>query len=243
MFKTNRERQRERWETFGGFRLTALGVGRSGFKHKEHQDHKAPRRPFKAAANIDQMRHVIEKSLREADELLAAFRSKPENVSKLEQIGKLILATFDDKGKILACGNGGSMADAMHFCEEWSGRFRADREPYPAIALSDPTHMSCVANDYGYEHVFSRQVRGLASKNDLLLVLSTSGNSPSIVEAAKAARDKKVQVIGFLGKDGGEALPLCDLALIAPGKTSDRIQEIHMLCLHIIIEAVESQLL
>ncbi len=188
------------------------------------------------------MRKVIENSLKEADELLHIFRTNSENIAKLEKISDEVLAVFRKGGKILACGNGGSMADAMHFCEEWSGRFRADRDPYPAIALSDPTHMSCVANDYGFEHVFSRQVRGLGNEGDLLLALSTSGNSPSIIEAARAAREKKVKVIGFLGKDGGALLPLCDWSFIAPGKTSDRIQEIHMLCLHIIIEAVESQL-
>ena len=193
-------------------------------------------------ANIEQMRKVIENSLKDADELLHAFRTNSENISKVEQMSDEVLAVFRKGGKILACGNGGSMADAMHFCEEWSGRFRADRAPYPAIALSDPTHMSCVANDYGFEHVFSRQVRGLGNEGDLLVALSTSGNSASIVEAAKAARERKVKVIGFLGKDGGAVLPLCDLSLIAPGETSDRIQEIHMLCLHIIIEAVESQL-
>lgn len=187
------------------------------------------------------MRSVIENSLRDADELLHSFRTDPRMVSAVEGIAQAVLETFHGGGKILACGNGGSMADAMHFCEEWSGRFRADRDPYPAIALSDPTHMSCVANDYGYEHVFSRQVRGLCSAGDLLLVLSTSGDSPSIVEAAKAAREKAVKVVGFLGKGGGAVLPLCDLSLLAPGKTSDRIQELHMLCLHIVIEAVETK--
>jgi D-sedoheptulose 7-phosphate isomerase len=188
------------------------------------------------------MRSVIESSLREADDLLSAFRSEPSNIEKVEQIANHVVGAFRSGHKILACGNGGSMADAMHFCEEWSGRFRADREPYPAIALSDPTHMSCVANDYGFEHVFSRQVRALGQEGDVLLALTTSGNSPSIVEAAKAAKERRVKVVGFLGKGGGDVLPVCDLALIAPGATSDRIQEIHMLCLHIIIEAAEGAL-
>lgn len=188
------------------------------------------------------MKSLIESSLQEADELLHAFRTNPDNLATLTHIANLVLQTFQTGHKILACGNGGSMADAMHFCEEWSGRFRADRDPYPAIALSDPTHMSCVANDYGYEHVFSRQVRALGQSGDALLVLTTSGKSPSINLAAKEAKEKGMKVIGFLGKGGGETLQHCDLALLAPGQTSDRIQEIHMLCLHIIIEAVESQL-
>jgi len=188
------------------------------------------------------MRSVIEKSLREADELLHAFRTNPNMVDAVERTADLVLATFKAEGKILACGNGGSMADAMHFCEEWSGRFREDRDPYPAIALSDPTHLTCVANDYGFEHVFSRQVRALGQPNDMLLVLTTSGNSPSILEAARSAKDRKMKVVGFLGKGGGEVLSLCDVSLVAPGATSDRIQELHMLCLHIIIEAVEAEM-
>ena len=125
------------------------------------------------------MRDIIESSLRDADQLLHAFRTDAFAVEKLAQISAAVQETFARGGKILACGNGGSMADAMHFCEEWSGRFRKDRDPYAAIALSDPTHMSCVANDYGYEHVFSRQVRALGAAGDMLLLLSTSGNSPS----------------------------------------------------------------
>src|SRR5579885_1848624 len=188
------------------------------------------------------MRSIIETSLREADELLHQFRTIPKNLDLVSEIAQAILSAFRSGNKVLACGNGGSMADAMHFCEEWSGRFRADRDPYPAIALSDPTHMSCVANDYGYEHVFSRQVRGLGKSGDVFLLLSTSGNSPSITLAAKAAKDHGLKVIGFLGKGGGEVLPMCDLAVVAPGKTSDRIQEIHMLCLHAVIEAIEAEL-
>lgn len=188
------------------------------------------------------MRSIIEKSLREADELLHAFRTTPNMVDAVEKTADAFLEAFQTGHKVLACGNGGSMADAMHFCEEWSGRFRADRQPYPAIALSDPTHMSCVANDYGYQHVFSRQVQALGAPGDILLVLTTSGQSPSIVEAAKTGRDKGLQVIGFLGQSGGPTLPLCHISLLAPGPTSDRIQELHMLCLHIVIEAVESKL-
>lgn len=188
------------------------------------------------------MRAIIERSLEEADLLLRQFRADPAMVDAVERTADLVLSTFRSGGKVLACGNGGSMADAMHFCEEWSGRFRADREPYAAIALSDPTHMSCVANDYGFEHVFSRQVRGLGVAGDALLALSTSGGSPNILEAVRAARKKDIRVIGFLGKGGGEVLSLCDVALVAPGKTSDRIQELHMLCLHIVIEAVEKAL-
>jgi D-sedoheptulose 7-phosphate isomerase len=134
------------------------------------------------------------------------------------------------------------MCDAMHFAEEWSGRFRHDRPPYAAIALSDPAHMSCVANDYGFEHVFSRQVEALGRKGDVLVLLSTSGKSPNIVLAAETAKRVGVSVIGLLGKGGGEVRPLCDVVIHAPGETSDRIQELHMLALHVLIEMVEAEL-
>lgn len=188
------------------------------------------------------MRNVIEKSYRDADELLHGFRTDTRMIDTVEKISRCVLDAFRSGKKVLACGNGGSLADAMHFCEEWSGRFREDRIPYPAIALSDPTHMSCVANDYGFEHVFSRQVRALGSAGDILLALSTSGDSPSILEAILAAKEREMMVVGLLGKGGGKARSLCDVALVAPGLTSDRIQELHMLSLHIIIEVVEQDL-
>ena len=196
----------------------------------------------KHRVRFPQMRSVIEKSLREADELLHLFRTDPRMIDGVEKAAAFVLAAFRGGFKVLACGNGGSMADAMHFCEEWSGRFRNDRDPYPAIALSDPTHMSCVANDYGYDQVFARQVKALGAKGDVLLALSTSGQSASILEAAKAARSRGVRVVGFLGKGGGEMLSLCDVGIVFPGHTSDRIQEIQMLCLHAVIEAVEAEL-
>lgn len=134
------------------------------------------------------------------------------------------------------------MCDAMHFAEEFSGRFRVDREPYPAIALSDPAHLTCVANDYGFDHVFSRQIDALAHEGDVLVLLSTSGNSPNIVLAAEAARRRKAVVLGCLGRGGGAVKGLCDIVLHAPGEGSDRIQELHMMALHAIIEAVEMEM-
>jgi D-sedoheptulose 7-phosphate isomerase len=188
------------------------------------------------------VRALIEKSFADAEDMLRHFVSNRNTVDGLEAVANLIIGAFNEGAKILTCGNGGSMCDAMHFAEEWSGRFRHDRPPYAAIALSDPSHMSCVANDYGFEHVFSRQVEALARKGDILLLLSTSGNSPSIVKAAEAAKKSGITVVGFLGKGGGEVRELCDIVLHAPGETSDRIQELHMLALHILIEAVEAQL-
>jgi D-sedoheptulose 7-phosphate isomerase len=133
------------------------------------------------------------------------------------------------------------MADAMHVAEEFSGRFRMDRRPYGAIALSDPAHLTCVANDYGYDFVFSRQVDGLGRRGDALLVMSTSGESQNLVKAAEAARAKGLTVIGALGRGGGKLRPLCDHVLMVPGEGSDRIQELHMLAFHAIIEAVENE--
>jgi len=134
------------------------------------------------------------------------------------------------------------MADAMHFAEEWTGRFRNDRRPLPAMALSDPTHLTCVANDFGFDHVFSRMVEAFARPEDLVILLSTSGNSSNLLKAAEAAKKAQASVVGLLGRDGGKLAPLCDLTLIAPGGRSDRIQELHMLLLHAVIDAVEHRL-
>lgn len=184
----------------------------------------------------------MEKSLFEAEDMLRHFMSSNQTLNSIEAAANLVIGAFNEGAKLLVCGNGGSMCDAMHFAEEWSGRFRNDRQPYAAIALSDPAHLSCVANDYGFEHVFSRQVEALGRKGDVLFILSTSGNSPNIVKAAEAAKASGVSVVGFLGKGGGQVRELCDVIVHAPGETSDRIQELHMLALHILIEAVEAEL-
>ncbi|MBS1723386.1 MAG: SIS domain-containing protein [Armatimonadetes bacterium] len=163
-------------------------------------------------------------------------------MARLDQAAATIVECFQAGGKVLSCGNGGSMADAMHFAEEWTGRFRKDRRPYPALALADPTHLSCTANDFGFEHVFARGVEAFGRPGDVLLVLSTSGDSDNIVLAASAASTLGVTVIGFLGRGGGQVAEHCDLPLVFPGETSDRIQELHMLCLHALIETVEDAL-
>jgi D-sedoheptulose 7-phosphate isomerase len=181
-------------------------------------------------------------ALDEAYLLLDEFRRDQAVIEAMEQTADLLVRAFQNGGKALSCGNGGSLTDAMHFAEEFSGRFRNDRPPLPAIALSDPAHMSCVANDYGFDHVFSRQVEALGKPGDVLVALSTSGNSPNILLAAEKARDRGVAVVGCVGRGGGKLAPLCDVALHAPGHGSDRIQELHMLALHAIIEEVEREL-
>lgn len=185
---------------------------------------------------------ILDRSFAEAEDLLRHFISNRNTLDGIQAAASTISSAFRMGRKVLTCGNGGSMCDAMHFAEEWSGRFRSDRRPYPALALSDPAHMSCVANDYGFENVFSRQVEALAQPGDVLILLSTSGNSPNIIAAARAGRQAEASVIGFLGKGGGDARELCDTVIHAPGENSDRIQELHMLALHIISEAVEQQL-
>ena len=184
----------------------------------------------------------IEASFRESQRCLAAFIEDGEQFPRVEQFAERLAETFLSGGKALSCGNGGSMSDAMHFAEEWSGRYRSERSPLPALAMSDPGHMSCVANDYGYEEVFARQVQALGNNGDLLLMLSTSGNSPNLIRAAEEARARGVTTVGLLGKGGGRLLPLCDLGIIVPGETSDRIQELHIKIIHIVIEAVERRL-
>src|SRR5688572_25084477 len=168
------------------------------------------------------MRELIEKSFFEAEDMLRHFMSNQRTLDCMEAAANLIIGAFNEGAKVLTCGNGGSMCDAMHFAEEWSGRFRSDRQPYAAIALSDPAHMSCVANDYGFEHVFSRQVRALGRKGDVLILLSTSGNSPNILRAAEAPKASGVTVIGFLGRGGGQVRELCDVIVPGPADLNQR---------------------
>lgn len=188
------------------------------------------------------MRSVIEHSFAEGQAVLSQFLADPNGISSVEQVTADVVSCLKGGGKILACGNGGSMADAMHFAEEWSGRFRNERKPYPVMALADPTHLTCVSNDYGFDYVFSRMVEAFGRPSDLLFLLSTSGNSRNLIEAAMAAKSREVKVVGLLGRGGGALLTHCDRVIMAPGTTSDRIQEIHMMALHIIIEAAEIEL-
>lgn len=188
------------------------------------------------------MRSVFDRCLADASTLLTSVRTDGPLLAGLVQASMMVAEAFRTRNRLLVCGNGGSLADAMHVAEEFSGRFRRDRQPYPAIALSDPTHMSCVANDYGFEEVFSRQVSALGHPGDVLFLLTTSGNSLNLIRAAEAGRTEGVQVVGFLGKGGGLLTSLCDVALQFPGETSDRIQELQMLTLHALIEAVEVDL-
>ncbi|MBL8991137.1 MAG: SIS domain-containing protein [Phycisphaerae bacterium] len=156
--------------------------------------------------------------------------------------GAALAACLRDGGKVLICGNGGSACDAAHFAEELTGRYRADRRPLPAIACTDTGHITCTANDFGFEQVFARWVTALARKGDCLIVLSTSGNSANIARAVESARAADCRVIALLGKDGGRIRGVADIEVIVPGATSDRIQELHMLILHAWVESIEVSL-
>ncbi len=187
-------------------------------------------------------RETIERSLKDAEEVLALLRGDPALLDAIQHFADTVTKAFLSGGKVLACGNGGSMSDAMHFAEEFSGRYRKDRKPLPALALSDPAHITCTANDYGFEYVFSRQVEALGKGNDVLLAISTSGNSPNVINAVAEAKKRGMISVGLLGKGGGQLAELVDLPLVVPGETADRIQELHIKVLHIVIEIVERNL-
>lgn len=185
------------------------------------------------------MRELIQASCTAAGRNLKAFVAEAGNFAAIEYAARLIAQGFARGGKVIAFGNGGSMCDAMHFAEELTGRFLRDRKALPAIALSDPSHLTCVGNDYGFEQVFARGVEAYAAAGDVVLGLSTSGNSPNVIRGLATARELGCHTIALLGKDGGQLAGSCELQIIVPGEHSDRIQELHTLILHIIIECVE----
>jgi D-sedoheptulose 7-phosphate isomerase len=164
-------------------------------------------------------------------------------LEKIEEASKAIADSIKEGGKIISCGNGGSHCDAMHFAEELTGKYREPRKAIPAICISDPSHISCVSNDYGYEFVFSRYLEALGNKGDVLLGISTSGNSANIIRAAQTAKEKGMKVIILSGKDGGKLAPLADIELRVPHfGYADRIQEVHIKIIHILMLLIEKQL-
>lgn len=185
----------------------------------------------------------IRKHFEEATSVLEAFLSDARNMEAIERAGAAMVESIRQGGKIISCGNGGSMCDAMHFAEELSGRYRDNRRALPALSISDPSHMSCVGNDYGYDYVFSRYVEGLGNRGDVLLGISTSGNSANVLHAAETARSKGLTVIALTGKDGGKLAPLCDVEIRVPWMGyADRIQEIHIKVIHSLIDYIERNL-
>ena len=185
----------------------------------------------------------VRAAFEQASETLQAFLADETCIRGVERFADAAGATLKSGGLLMSCGNGGSMCDAMHFAEEWTGRFRGDRAALAAIAFSDPSHLTCVANDFGYDEVFAREVEAYGKQGDLLLAISTSGNSPNVIRACEVARQRGVTVVGLLGKGGGKMLELVDIPIIVPNATtSDRIQEIHIKVIHITIETVERKL-
>ena len=185
----------------------------------------------------------IKATLEEAEKQLRIFYSSEENIHKIEEAATLLANAFKKGRKAISCGNGGSMCDAMHFAEELSGRFRNDRRSLAAMSISDPSHITCTANDYGFSEIFSRYIEAIGAEGDVLVAISTSGHSENILKAAASAREKKMKVIGLTGKDGGKLAALCDIEIRAPHSPyADRIQEIHIKIIHSLIHAVELKL-
>jgi len=185
----------------------------------------------------------VRAAFEEAQATLSAFLSDPACLAGVEQFVERAASTLKRGGLLMACGNGGSMCDAMHFAEEWTGRFRKNRAALPAIAFSDASQLTCIANDFGFDAIFSRSVEAYGKSGDLLVAISTSGSSPNILAAIEAAKKKGITTIGLLGKGGGKARGMVDVPIVVPrAETSDRIQEVHIKVLHIVIEAVERRM-
>ncbi|WP_159564995.1 D-sedoheptulose 7-phosphate isomerase [Budvicia diplopodorum] len=186
---------------------------------------------------------LIRSELNEAADVLQKFLSDSANIESVQRAAMLLANSFKAGGKVLSCGNGGSHCDAMHFAEELTGRYRENRPGYPAIAISDPSHISCVSNDFGYDYVFSRYLEAVGREGDVLFGLSTSGNSANILKAIEAARAKGMKVILLTGKDGGKMDGLADVEVRVPHfGYADRIQEVHIKVIHILMLLVEKEM-
>jgi D-sedoheptulose 7-phosphate isomerase len=186
------------------------------------------------------MLSLIQNDLLEAQKTLENFMANPANLQAIADAGKVMVDAIRAGKKIISCGNGGSHCDAMHFAEELSGRYRDNRPALPAIAISDASHISCVGNDYGFEFIFSRFIEGLGQAGDVLLGISTSGNSGNIINAVEAARKKGMHVVLLTGKDGGKLAGKADVEIRVPHfGYADRIQEIHIKVIHILMRLIE----
>lgn len=174
-----------------------------------------------------------------AFETVKNFVEDERNIEKTAEVAEALAEAYRNGKKSLIAGNGGSNCDAMHFAEEFTGRFRKDRRALPSLSISDSSHITCVGNDYGFNFIFAKGVEAFGKEGDFFFGISTSGNSQNIIEAVKVAKEKGLKTVGILGKDGGKLKGICDYEFIVQGETTDRIQEVHMMILHIIIEGVE----
>lgn len=189
------------------------------------------------------MSYNILSELEEARDVLGRFLEDDKNIQNIEKAAQTMADCLMNGGKILSAGNGGSHCDAMHFAEELTGRYRNNRPAFAAIAISDPSHLSCVSNDYGYQYVFSRYLEGVGKKDDVFLGISTSGNSENIINAVEVAKTKGIKTVVLTGKNGGKLAGLADVEIRVPHfGFADRIQEIHIKIIHILIHAIEEKL-
>ena len=188
------------------------------------------------------MGSFVQAAFLQAQKALEDFIGIPDNIDLISRSVNILVETIKGNGTIYSCGNGGSMCDAAHFAEELTGYFRKKRPPVRALAINDPSYMSCVSNDLGYEYIFSRFLEGFGKNGDTLVALSTSGNSPNVIHAAEVAKKNGIKIIGLLGKDGGKLKKLVDIPIIVPALTSDRIQEVHIKIIHILVEGIERSL-
>lgn len=185
---------------------------------------------------------MIQESFLEMTKVLNDF-STPENFKKIEDAAQMMIDSVKAGHKIISAGNGGSMCDAMHFAEELTGRYKNDRPSIAAISISDPSHMSCVGNDYGFDFVFSRFLESVGQKGDVFLGISTSGNSKNIMLGIEAAKKRGIKTILLTGKDGGKMRGIADIEIIVPHfGYADRIQEIHIKIIHTFIGLIEKGL-
>ncbi len=194
-------------------------------------------------SNMTTQLELVKSALLEAQQALNNLLHNEQTLQEIVKAANLMIESLKNGGKILSCGNGGSLCDSMHFAEELSGRFRLDREPIGAISMSDPSHMSCVGNDYGYEEVFSRYLKAVGRPGDVLLAITTSGTSKNVVKAAAHARELGIKVVALTGKPGTPICQLSDVAVVTPGgRYADRVQELHIKVIHILIELIENGL-
>ena len=182
----------------------------------------------------------IKNSLNEAKTALENLINNDETLTNIQTAAEILINTFENNSHVFSCGNGGSMCDAMHFAEEFTGRYRKDRRGYPAVSISDPSHIACVGNDYGYDYIFSRYIESHGREGDCLLGISTSGTSKNVIEAQKQAKELGLKIISMTGKSGSEMEKYSDVCICTPGGNfADRVQELHIKILHIMIELVE----
>lgn len=188
------------------------------------------------------LREQIKQQFEESYNILNQFQTE-ENFTKIEEAVLIMVNALQNGNKIISCGNGGSMCDAMHFAEELSGRFRDNRKGLAAVSISDPSHITCVGNDYGFDYIFSRYLEALGKKGDVLLGISTSGNSKNVILAVDKAKELGIKTIVLTGKDGGKLAGFADLEIRAPhSQYADRAQEIHIKIIHNLILGIEKEL-